>query len=67
MTYDCEFILKVKIKDMVVSSSASEEEIKNRVSLKGHKMLNDYFNNLLLDPNKEIFLEEVIWEPKQLQ
>ena len=59
-----EYVVKIKVSDVFVSSESTDEDLKNKIKEEGQKKLGRWINNVLFDPDNKIISEEVIIKHK---
>lgn len=59
-----EYVVKIKVSDVFVSSESTDEDLKNKIKEEGQRKLGRWINNVLFDPDNKIISEEVIIKHK---
>jgi hypothetical protein len=67
MKYIAEYTIKIKLEDVSMKKEHTEEEVTNKIIMIGRNSLKKFFNNELIDPDKKIICEEIIYELKKNQ
>ena len=65
MVLDAEFVVKIQIKDLIVSSNISGFELKQRIMEEGEKRLRYYTSGFLLDPEGKVISKEISYKIKE--
>ena len=62
--FTAEYIVKITVSDIFVTSESTDEDLKNKIKEEGQKKLGRWANGVLFDPDHKIISEEVIIKHK---
>jgi hypothetical protein len=57
--YSAEYMISVKVNNLILNSELSEEELNDRITQEGRKKIKDLIVGTLFDPDQKIFKEEI--------
>lgn len=65
MTFDAQFTITVKL-DVAIHDEHSSDELRDKISREGKKLLQKYLANELFDPEKKIIFEDSTFQLKKI-
>ena len=64
MKINCEYTLKIKVNEVILSDNINEDKLEEIIKQKGKEALRAYLSGYLFDPDKKIITEKITFEHK---